>query len=524
MSADGPRPRGRVLVLEDDAGIRRLERIQLERAGYEVVVTATIDEARTALETGGIDLLLLDYQLSAGENGLGFYCALQELGSVPPAILVTGFSDERRMLEAMRAGVRDFILKSDSFIDLVVPTVERVMVQVTQARRLREAEEASRAKDEFLATLSHELRTPLTPVLALLSALRHDSRLPADVLADIGMIHRNIGLEARLIDDLLDLTRIAHGKLELRMAALDLVPLVRHAIGSICAHDAGEKSITFQAQLPSHPLWVHGDEARLTQIVWNLLKNAIKFSQPGSEVRVEASQIDDWTEIRVIDHGIGIESSLLPHIFGAFEQGGREVTRRFGGLGLGLAISKAITDLHGGTISAQSEGPGHGATFTVRLPTGRAYSTTSSSSEAGAPLGQGSRQSSAHLLLVEDHHDTASVMARILRRAGYRVTTARTVAEALTALENAHATIDSSGRAETIHLVLSDMGLPDGSGHEVMRFARDRYSCQGIALSGYGMDEDIRASREAGFARHLTKPVAMEDLVSTIRELLGSTS
>ncbi len=520
MSSE-PASQGSVLILEDDAGIRTLQRMHLERAGYVVEVAANVEEARQLIRNLEFDLLVLDYQLGEGENGLEFYRRLHSEGEDIAAILVTGFTDEVRILEAMRAGVRDFIPKTANFVELVAPTVARVMQQVLQERRLLDAEAASRAKDKFLATLSHELRTPLTPVAAIVSTLRHDPRLPEDVRADLEMIHRNIALEARLIDDLLDLTRIVRGKLELRLEEIDLRPVLEHALKTVCEAESAEKRISCHLELTPFPHPVVVDPARVTQVFWNLLKNAIKFTDESGEVylrsRIFEIDGDEWVQVEVSDNGIGIDPAVLPKIFGAFEQGDRGITRRFGGLGLGLAISKAIVDLHGGEIRAASEGPGNGATFSVRLPLKKV--------PAGlrAPVPQNLTSSNdgentgkpGHLLLVEDHADTAHVLARMLRRAGYEVTVAHSVAQAVAAMQ---VPCDSDG-VNPIELVVSDLGLPDGSGLELMEQLRALRPVRGIALSGFGMDDDIRRAHEAGFARHLTKPVEFEILLAALREL-----
>jgi signal transduction histidine kinase len=473
-----------------------------------------------------VDLLLLDYQLGDGENGLAFYRELHSVEMELPAILVTGFSDEERILEAMRAGVRDFIPKTPNFVDLVAPTVDRVMAQVRQERRLTDAEAASRAKDNFLATLSHELRTPLTPVAALVSALRQDDRLPADVRSDLEVIHRNIALESRLIDDLLDLTRIARGKLELRMENADLRPVLEHALRTVCESGTNEKGVDCRSELAEGPHPVRCDPARLTQVFWNLLKNSMKFTPEGGQILLRSSLKETKNGRRMVvevrDTGIGIEPDILPRIFGAFEQGDRGITRRFGGLGLGLAISKAIVEAHGGTITAESEGRGKGAAFIVTLP-------VLADTRVLAPVPDGAERrsdvpvdiDSAHILLVEDHADTAAVLARVLRRSGFRVSVGHSVAEGMARAAEAHVEIDNSGRVRPIELVVSDLGLPDGSGIELMEALQKQYGLRGVALSGFGMDEDVRRALNAGFARHITKPVDMTILLQTIRDVLS---
>jgi signal transduction histidine kinase len=525
MSMSGHR--GLILVLEDDAGISRLQRIHLERAGYRVDLATSTAVARAKLSTGQIELLLFDYQLDESTNGLEFYRSLQSEGFDVPAILVTGFGDEARVVEAMRAGVRDFIPKTANFVELVVPTVDRVMKQVRSERQLLEAEAAGRAKDHFLATLSHELRTPLTPVLALVSALQRDDRLPQDVQEDIAIIFRNIELEARLIDDLLDITRIARGKLELQFDTRDIRPIIEHAIKTCCAHEAAEKMIVCHEQLDDGEHTARVDTGRLTQVFWNLLKNAIKFTPAGGQIfvrsRREFEESASWLAVEIQDTGIGITAETLPRIFGAFVQGDRKITQQFGGLGLGLAISKAIMDAHGGTISAHSEGAGHGSTFCIRLPLCKAAEVTGVTPEKSPVAVVESRLESpaVHLLLVEDHPDTAHVMARMLRRSGFHVTVATCIAQGLAETAAAHETVDANGRTHPIHLVISDLGLPDGSGTELMRELSEKYFLRGIALSGFGMEDDVRRSEMAGFSRHLTKPVDFTQLLTNIREVLA---
>ncbi len=526
---NNPGSTGIILVLEDDPGIGRLQNRQLERVGYRVELATNTTAAREILRRGNVELLILDYQLAEPTNGLEFYRALLTEGCDVPAILVTGFGDEARVIEAMRAGVRDFIPKTPNFVELVAPTVERVMKQVRAERRLVAAEAASRAKDHFLATLSHELRTPLTPVLALVSALRRDDRLPQDVREDMATVHRNIELEARLIDDMLDITRIARGKLELQLASIDIRPIIDHAIKTCCAHEAAEKMIVCHEDLAPDDHLAHVDAARLTQVFWNLLKNAIKFTPVGGQIFVRSRCETDgqaaWLVVEVQDTGIGIAPDILPRIFGAFEQGDRSITQQFGGLGLGLAISKAIVDAHGGTITAASAGVDQGSLFTVRLPVSRAAAATIEMPSPAAPksgIPRPPESVSVHLLLVEDHADTAQVMARMLRRSGFQVTVASTIAQALAEAEAARKTVDDSGRSRPIRLVISDLGLPDGTGHDLMRELVKAHQLRGIALSGFGMEDDVQRAAEAGFARHLTKPVDFDTLLTNIRELLGS--
>ena len=425
-----------------------------------------------------------------------------------------------------------------------LPVAEELARRAAEAadnvRLYREAQQANAAKDQFLAALSHELRTPLTPVLAFVSDLTEDARLPADVRAKLVSVRRNVELEARLIDDLLDLTRITHGKLEIKPEITDLCAVVEHALDVCCGEEVAAGRLQVLRELAAIPHHVWGDASRLTQVFWNLFKNAVKFMPEGGEVRVRSTVEAPEGEtgprrlrIEISDTGIGIDPAELPRIFNGFEQGPRQITRQFGGLGLGLAISKAIVDLHGGTLKAASAGLGEGATFTLELPlaeVANAAETANVADVAGSAGIAGSAEiekvaqarpepqpatpagRADHVLLVEDHADTAAAFAELLRASGYEVTVAGSVREGLAAAE---------GAAGSLDLVISDLGLPDGHGYELMREIVRRHGVPGIALSGYGMEEDVRQSREAGFSRHLTKPVNLQALRETIRQVLA---
>lgn len=379
----------------------------------------------------------------------------------------------------------------------------------------RDAERASRAKDSFLAALSHELRTPLTPVLMTAAALREDERLPADVREQLGMLERNIALEVRLIDDLLDLTGIARGKLFLHSQLFDAHSVIGLAI-EIVLDDALAKGITIERELDALCSGLTADPARFQQVMWNLLRNAVKFTPRGGRIAIRThNKADDgnaqWLHIEVIDSGIGIDPSALEQIFLPFDQGGLTGDHRFGGIGLGLAIARTIVDLHGGRISARSAGTDCGATFIVELPgaadaphgvAGMA-SPSSGLLSAGAPYPapDAAGENPLRLLLVEDHEPTLQVLSRMLTRAGHSVVGARTVAEALAA-----------AAANTFDAVISDLGLPDGTGTDLMERLRDAYRLRGIALSGYGMAADIARSLAAGFSAHLIKPIDFTQL------------
>jgi PAS domain S-box-containing protein len=412
---------------------------------------------------------------------------------------------ERWVAERGRA-VLDASGNVTRFIGTMLDITDEKNAEIILERAKNEAEEANRAKDRFLAMLSHELRTPLTPVLMTIASLRRDPSLSDDLRRDLEVLQRNVELEALLIDDLLDLTRIAHGKLELHSDAVDVHATIEHAL-SISAGDLSAKNIRVIRRLEAREHHCWADPARLQQVFWNLIKNSAKFTPIAGQLEISTRNNErHQIMIEITDSGIGIDPKVMPRIFDAFEQGGGVITSKFGGLGLGLAISKRVVDLHHGTIEARSDGPGRGATFTVTL------NAMETSLLEGPVLYLESEPDPMHhiqVLLVEDHEDTAHVLGRILKNAGFEVSHASTVAQAQTL-----------AAARRFDLLISDLGLPDGTGLDLMKALRDAQGMSGIALSGFGTDDDVAASKEAGFAAHLTKPVDWERLRGEIERLM----
>jgi CheY-like chemotaxis protein len=335
------------------------------------------------------------------------------------------------------------------------------------------------------------------------SDLENDQRLPTDVREQLGVVRRNVDLEARLIDDLLDSTRIATGKLQLRRTTVAIDELIARAV-AIVEGDARLKSIQLEVTKSCGGYHVDGDPARLQQVIWNLLKNAVKFTPEGGWVRISSEQDSDGiVRVRVQDNGVGIESEHLGTIFNAFEQGDASKAHQFGGLGLGLAISRALVKMHHGSLWAESEGAGKGATFIMELPLAHGAKPADLDEPSSAVTCRRLR-----LLVVEDHKATASVMIRLLSRRGHTVCAATTISEALACLEQG-----------PIDLLVSDVGLPDGSGRDLMEKIRQTRDLPGIALSGYGTDADVNESTSAGFSAHLTKPVDIDRLEREIQAL-----
>ena len=394
------------------------------------------------------------------------------------------------------------------FTGIVRNITERKQVEEDLRRAKEAAEAANRAKDHFLAIVSHELRTPLNPILATASFLEASRDVPPEMREHVSAIRRNVEQEARIVDDLLNLTRLQRDKIELHYEALDAHAALRNALSQF-QQEIDQKGVGLLTFLRAKQHHVWADPGRVQQVLSNLLSNAAKFTPEGGQITIRSSNpADGRLRLEISDTGIGIEPDMLPRLFSPFEQGERTRSRRYGGLGLGLVIAKGIVALHGGTLTAFSEGRDKGATFAVELGTVPPVEEPQSPRRAEPQLSGG-----CNILLVEDHADTLMIMGRVLKSLGFTVIPAKSVAEAL-----------DLAAATRFDLLVSDIGLPDGSGLDIMRAVRERYGVKGIALSGFSQHEDVMRSREAGFAEHLVKPVNFQMLESMIKKVTSSTS
>ncbi len=499
-----------ILMVEDNLGDAVLLREYLSECRFACVIRhcRMLSEAQTALAEGTFQIVLLDLILP-DSKGMPTFNAVHKQAPGVPIVILTGFADEELASQAVKLGAQDYLPKDDingtQLTRTIRYAIERKRAEQVLHQAKEAAEAANKAKDRFLASLSHELRTPLTPVLTQVQMLERDPQLTPELREAMGMIRRNIELEARLIDDLLDLTRVTSGKMELRPQVVDVHRLIRHSI-EICRRDIDIKHIALDVHLSASEATIRADPDRLQQVFWNLLINAVKFTPATGRIRITtANPKPGRVSIAISDTGVGIDPEVLPRIFEAFEQGGRTITRKFGGLGLGLAITRSIVNLHEGTLVASSEGDGKGSSFTVDLKTvvGEAQA---SSKQLAVAAGVSRRLA---ILLVEDDDNTAKVMSMLLRGFGHDVFHARTVE---TAVERA--------AASPPDLLISDIGLPDGTGHDVIRRIRERMpQLKAVVISGYGTVEDVRESLRAGFAKHLTKPFGERALLDAIAEV-----
>ncbi|MEG4073755.1 PAS domain S-box protein [Microcoleus sp. Pol14C2] len=386
---------------------------------------------------------------------------------------------------------------------------ERLLAREKAARE--EAERANRVKDEFLAVLSHELRTPLNPIVGWTKLLRSNILTPEKQGYALETIERNAKLQTQLIEDLLDVSGILQGKVSLNIAPVDLAGVIGAAIETMRLA-AEAKSIQISTQFASNLGSVLGDAGRLQQVVWNLLSNAVKFTPPGGKIEVVLDRVDTRAQITVTDTGKGIEPDFLPYVFDYFRQADSTMTRKFGGLGLGLAIVRHLVELHGGTVKSDSSGEGKGATLTVRIPLMPAQSQTSPAGTA--PPEQSFNLSGIRVLAVDDDADARDLVVFLLEDCGASVTAVANAADALAVL------------TESVpDLLLSDIGMPDTDGYMLMRQVRALAPDKGglvpaIALTAYAGEIDYRQAMAAGFQRHISKPLDPEKLVQAIWDLL----
>ena len=509
----------RVLLVEDDEDDYLLTRDLLAEIGpgeFDLEWVRTYEAGLEAAARCRHDVCLLDYRLD-GRTGLEL---LREAGSAvkAPVILLTGQGDRAVDLEAMQAGAADFLVKGRIDAPLLERSIRYALERHRAAEALRLAQEelearvaartrelseanarlveADRRKDEFLAMLAHELRNPLAPLRNVLRILQQTGLDPSALERTRGIIERQVGHLARLVDDLLDVSRIMRGRVQVQRELLDLAALVGTGCED-CRATLDEAGLRLVLELPDAPVWVAGDSTRLAQVLGNLLDNARKFKGEDGRVTVRLAVDSEAKQVvlAVRDDGAGIEPALLPRLFDAFAQGDRSLDRARGGLGLGLAVVKGLVELHGGQVEAASDGPGQGAEFTVRLPLkGEQQALTRTPASVPACEGEAVR-----ILVVEDNRDAADSLRMVLELYGHEVAVAYTGADGVKAAK--------SWRPD---VVLCDIGLPGLDGYAVasqLRHDPATAKARLIALTGYGRDEDRHRSLQAGFDHHLTKPV-----------------
>jgi signal transduction histidine kinase len=522
----------RLLVVDDEESLRITTAAIFEKEGYIVDTASSGDEAIDLLSASDYDLVLTDLHMEGGD-GLSVLNRIRQQAPLTISVVLTGFASVESAIAALQECAYDYLIKPCD-IETMKHTIrrgvehrrlmlaeqkaradlqqlnldleQRIEERTAELRRLNvELADANRAKDVFLATLSHELRTPLTPVVGWIKLLRSGTLDEKSVSQALDAIERNAWLQSRLIDDLLDTSRIATGKLHFEPKPTDLNVAVKAAVDTVRT-SAAARNIELAVTLHPSSLIVMGEPVRLQQIAWNMVSNAIKFTDPGGKVNVSTGMNGAQAYLTVIDTGIGIEPEFLPHVFDRFRQADGSTSRRHGGLGLGLAIADALAKMHGGRMEAQSGGVGYGATFTLKLDLAPSGKVATETVDKKVHSLQG-----LDVLIVEDSPDTLLLLSTIFRREGANVTTAESAAEAL-----------QSAVTKRPNIIVSDIGMPEVDGYQLLeqlRMLPGLADVPAIAISGYASEEDRERALSVGYLALVPKPVDIDVLFTLIHDL-----
>ena len=519
----------RILLIDDDEDDYVLARDVLTetlRVPHTTTWSRSFEEGLRSIRSGAFDVVLLDYRLGE-RTGIQFLKEPEVAAAGLPIILLTGQGERTIDLEAMQAGAADYLPKhhlEDTLERTIRHALERhrdraalrrmnEMLEQRVAERTADLEranaalkDADRRKDEFIAILAHELRNPLAPIsnaLAILTEAEHDLAVCREARSTLG---RQVQHMVRLVDDLLEVSRLSQGKIELRQSNVLLEDVIRQAI-ELARPQIERHRQEFVLNLAKEPIRLWADPTRLTQVVGNLLNNATKFTPAGGRIELTTRLDHGQAEITVRDNGIGIEPLHLPRIFNLFTQLDSSLSRTQGGLGIGLTLVRNLVQMHGGTVDARSQGKDHGSEFVVRLPV-ESSSVPKTASPAAVPGASSVRR---RILIVDDNRDSANTLAMLLKLNKQDVSTAY---DGIAAVE----------QFQTLkpEVILMDIGLPGMNGLEAAKAIRELPGGSDVtlvAMTGWGQDEDRQKTREAGFDRHLVKPVDRASLLQTLEEI-----
>jgi PAS domain S-box-containing protein len=523
--------------LEDQLNAAKRRIKDLERAELaQLYLAAIVESAEDAIISKTLESIVTSW--NQGAERIFGYTAEEMIGQSITKLIPPGHDDEEpHIIERLRKGERiehyetQRLRKDGSIVDISLTVspirgmdgkiigASKIARDISDRKRFvereraarKQAEAANRAKDEFLAMVSHELRTPLTAVLGWVKMLSSGPMDAATSRKALDVIERNVRTQAKLIDDLLDVSRIISGKLRIEVRSIDPSAVISAAVDVVKAA-AEAKHIRIQTVLDSSVGLINGDLERLQQVVWNLLSNAVKFTPHGGSIRVELSRGRSQIEISVTDSGIGIHEDFLPYVFNRFSQADTSITRQHGGIGVGLAIAKSLVELHGGTISVNSPGKGRGSTFTVSLPVSAVVQEAASEPGADAAFRQLQDLAGVKILVVDDEPDACEMLQHLFRLSGAQVEVAMSAEEALKVCDSFSPDV-----------LVSDIGMPNVDGYELLRRIRDSGKKQlpAVALTALSRIEDRVKALAAGFQMHVGKPVEPAELLAVVSSLAG---
>jgi signal transduction histidine kinase len=521
-----------LLVVDDNPATLYSTAHILRRAGYRVLEAETGSRA-VELAQGMVDCVILDVNLPdfSGFEVCRRIRGLEKLTRVPVIHLSATFVNDVDKVHGLEVGADGYLTHPveppvlvatvKAFLRVRDAELEREQLLASERAARAEAERANRIKDDFLATLSHELRTPLQSMIGWAQLLKTGRLSAVDAAEGLDAIERNAFAQSQMIADLLDVSRITSGKLRLDVQQVDLSTVIE-AVVSAALPAAEAKDIRITKTLNPLAGPVAGDPARLQQVIWNLVNNAVKFTPKGGNVAVTLARVDSHVEVVVADNGNGIDAELLPKIFERFHQGDSSANRSHGGLGLGLAIARQLIELHGGSIRAESAGPDAGSKFTITLQVSaaqpvRSSTQTSRAAQAARQSGEMSRLNGIRILLVDDDSDARMILSRILSQSGATTKECANVKDGLAAVESFNPEV-----------LVSDLGMPEQDGFDFIREVRSRgHSVQAlpaVALTAFARPEDRHRALLAGFQVHIAKPVEPRELTTAIAALLGRMS
>ncbi len=508
----------RVLVFMPTGRDASLICASLAKAEVQAQICANAKELEKTFALGAGTILLAEEALQNGtlEHLVELFDQQPVWSDIPVILFASSGHNAEKLLSIVGTRFNATIVERPIRITILISAVRGALRARQRQYQIRDLlyqlKESDHQKDLFLATLSHELRTPLNSILGWIQLLRSNSDT-VNTEKGLEVIERNARVQSEIISDILFVSRIITGKLTLNLRPINLIPVIEESI-EVMLPSIQAKNIHLHVFFDHKIGLIKGDQERLKQVFWNILSNAVKFTPPGGKIEVSGFVNGDEIEIEISDSGAGIDPEFLPYIFERFRQADSSYTRKVGGLGLGLAIVRHLAELHGGSVSAKSQGLGYGSAFTIKLPTLSIPAQNPSNNETAERIKDSQLPAAIHILLVEDNDDSREMLKVLFDQFKLQITAVASVAEAMKILEKTRPDI-----------LISDIGMPDEDGYDLIRKVRALSPEKGgnvpaIALTGYASDQDRDLALKAGYQEHLSKPIDVDELIKLINNIM----